>query len=245
MASSWQETQADNSPMPLYLSLPEGQGPFPAIVVIQHQGGVDAFVQKMTRRIAQAGYIGAAPDLYHRDGPECRDDAPTRRARLRDEGVIKDVNAAVAFLQAHGSVQSDNIGIIGFCMGGRVAYLMAAANPNFKAAVAYYGGNILVPWGKGPSPFERTREIHCPLLGHFGEDDRNPSPADMAKLDAELTQHGKLHEFYSYPGAGHAFLDDGKESYRREADELSWPRTLDFFSRNLVNFRGKMAGSHR
>ncbi len=245
MASSWQETRVDNNPMPLYLSLPEEQGPFPAIVVIQHQGGVDDFVQKMTRRIAQAGYVGVAPDLYHRDGPECRDDATTRRGRLRDEGVIKDVNATIAFLQAHGSVQSDHLGIIGFCMGGRVAYIMAAANPHFKAAVAYYGGNILVPWGKGPSPFERTREIHCPLLGHFGEDDRNPSPADMAKLDAELTKHGKPHEFYSYPGAGHAFLDDSRESYRRDADELSWPRTLDFFSRNLVDARARLVGSGR
>ena len=129
MASLWEKITVDNSLMRLYLSLPEGSGPFPAVVVIQHQGGVDEFVQEMTKRIAAAGFVGAAPDLYHRDEPNCRDDGPTRRARLRDASVIKDVNASVEFLKGHKSVNREALGIIGFCMGGRVVYLMAAANP--------------------------------------------------------------------------------------------------------------------
>jgi carboxymethylenebutenolidase len=119
-------------------------------------------------------------------------------------------------------------------MGGRVSYLMAAANPYLKAAVAYYGGNIMVPWGEGPAPFERTGEIHCPLLGLFGEDDANPSPADMRKLDAELTKQGKAHEFHSYPGAGHAFMNRRGERYRADADRDSWPKTLAFFAKHLT-----------
>ena len=233
MASYWDSTKVDGADMRLYVSVPDGTGPFPAVVVIQHQGGVDEFMEEMTQRIASAGYFGVAPDLYHRDGPDCRDDGPTRRARLRDVTVIKDVNATVDFLTGHRLADVERLGIIGFCMGGRVAYLMAAANPSFKAAVAYYGGNIMVPWGEGPAPFECTAEIHCPLLGLFGEDDANPSPADMRKLDAELTKHGKVHEFHSYPGAGHAFMNRRGERYRADADRDSWPKTLAFFAKHL------------
>jgi carboxymethylenebutenolidase len=114
-----------------------------------------------------------------------------------------------------------------------VAYLMAAANPSFKAAAAYYGGNIMGSWGEGPSPFDRTGEIHCPLIGLFGEEDTNPSPADMRKLDAELTRLGKVHEFHSYPGANHAFMNTHGNRYHAAADRDSWPKTLAFFEKYL------------
>jgi carboxymethylenebutenolidase len=234
MASFWESIKVDGADMRLYVSVPDGTGPFPAVVVIQHQGGVDDFMEEMTQRVASAGYAAVAPDLYHRDGPDCKDDGPTRRARLQDVTVIKDVNATVDFLRGHRSVDAERLGIIGFCMGGRVSYLMAAANPHLKAAVAYYGGNIMVPWGEGPAPFERTGEIHCPLLGLFGEEDANPSPADMRKLDAELTRLGKLHEFHSYPGAEHAFMNRRGERYRADADRDSWPKTLAFFAKHLT-----------
>jgi carboxymethylenebutenolidase len=234
-SSSWQQTDSDNSTMRMRLALPTGTGSFPAMVVIQHQGGVDEFVGKMTVRLADAGYVAAAPDLYHRDGPDCKDDIAARRSRLGDRRIINDVNACVRFLQSHDSVDRNRIGIVGFCMGGRIVYLMAAVNPVFKAAVAYYPGNTFRAWGRDlASPFERTAEIHCPLQGHFGADDKNPSPEDMAKLDAELTKFNKPHEFFSYPGGGHGFMDSTKESYRRDADQASWPRTLDFLGRHLA-----------
>jgi len=233
-SSSWEQTESDNNAMPLHVSRPDGAGPFPAVVVIQHQGGVDAFVQNMTRRFADAGYLAAAPDLYHRDGPDCKDDIVTRRSRLADRRIVNDLNASVRFLQNHGSVAAGRIGIVGFCMGGRVVYLAAATVPQFKAAVAYYPGNSFRAWGRDlPSPFERTAEIHCPLQGHFGADDGNPSPQDMAKFDAELTKFQKPHELYSYAGAGHGFMDSTKESYRRAADDASWPRTVEFLARHL------------
>ncbi len=234
ITSNWQEVESDGNRMRMHVSVPEGPGPFAAVVAMQHQGGVDEFMENMTKRLARGGYVAVAPDLYHRDGPECKDDIVTRRSRLSDRRVINDVNAAVSFLQRHSAVDGHRLGIIGFCMGGRVVYLMAAANPTFKAAVAYYAGNTFRAWGRDiPSPFERTAEIHCPLLGHFGADDKNPSPEDMQKLDVELTKFNKAHEFYSYPNAAHAFMDSTKESYRRHADEASWPRTLDFFDRYL------------
>ncbi len=233
MVSSWESTKVDGSDMRLYMSVPDGRGPVPAVVVIQHQWGVDEFIEEMTERIASAGYIGIAPDLYHRDGPDCQDDGPTRRARLRDVNIINDVNATVDFLKGLSQVNSNRLGIVGFCLGGRVAYLMAAANPSFKAAASYYGGSIMVPWGEGPSPFERTSEIHCPLIGLFGEIDPNPTPEDMRKLDAELTRYGKVHEFYSYAGANHAFMNRRGDRYHAHADQDSWPKTLAFFAKYL------------
>jgi carboxymethylenebutenolidase len=143
------------------------------------------------------------------------------------------VNATVEFLKGHHAVEADRLGIVGFCMGGRVAYLMAAVQPAFKAAADYYGGNIMVPWGDGPVPFERTADISCPLIGFFGEADANPSPADMKKLDAELTRHGKAHEFHSYPGADHAFMNHRGPRYHAQADHDSWPRMLAFFGKHL------------
>ncbi len=91
MALSWENTKVDGEAMRLYVGLPVGSGPFPALVVIQHQGGVDEFVQDMVKKATSAGYVSVAPDLYHRDPPDCQDDGPTRRARLQDVNVIKDV----------------------------------------------------------------------------------------------------------------------------------------------------------
>ena len=217
--------------MELYVSMPDGTGPFPAVVVAQHAGGVDTFIRTMTDRLAEAGFAAAAPALYHRLGP---DDAKTPR-QLKDAEMVADVQATVEFLQPHSAINSKALGITGFCMGGRVAYLMAAAIPQFKAAEAYYGGNTMVALGEGGvSPFERTHEIGCPLMFHFGEEDGNPSPEDMRTLDAELTLHNKAHEFYTYPDAGHAFMDFTGERHWAAAAEAAWPRTLDFFTRHLT-----------
>ena len=231
MRTSTETVQVADQEMPVYLSEPNGPGPFAAIVVIHHAGGVDEFTRTMADRLAEAGCAAAAPDLYHR----LPKNVEPKTRQLKDLEVISDVNAAVDFLRRHQDVDGEHLGITGFCMGGRVAYLMAAANPHFKAAVAYYGGNIMKPWGEGGStPFDRTGEIGCPLMFHFGEEDSTPSQADMRRLDAELNSFGKVHEFHSYSGAGHAFMNFANpQRYREAAAEASWPRTLDFFARHL------------
>jgi carboxymethylenebutenolidase len=225
----------DGHGMALYVAIPKGDGPFPAIVVIQHAPGVDVFVHAMVHRLTEAGFVAAAPDLYHRLDPMM--DGADKRKQLDDREIIADVNASVDFLQRHTAVQRAQLGIIGFCMGGRVAYLMAAVNPYFRAAVAYYGGNIMVPWGADvEAPFARTGEIRCPLMFHFGAEDTNPSPDDMRQLDDELSRRNKHHEFYTYAGAGHAFMNFlSPERYRKDAAAASWARTLEFFDRCLVD----------
>lgn len=220
--------------MALHTTWPDDDtGPYAAIVVIMHAGGVDTFVQAMMAQLVDAGYLVAAPDLYHRLDP-LPSDMMEKMRQLRDEEVEIDVNATVDYLREHPLVDSGRIGIIGFCMGGRVSYLMSARNQHLRACVSYYGGNIMKSWGDGPTPFSLSKDLHCPLLFHFGADDANPSPDDMKQLDSELTRLGKQHEFYSYAGAGHAFLNFvNPQRYRKQASETSWPRTLEFLSHQL------------
>jgi len=159
----------------------------------------------------------------------------SKRDQLSDPLIIDDIDATVDFLAGHSSVDSDRIGITGFCMGGRVTWLAAANNQAFKAAVPYYGGNIMVPWGQATeAPLALTSGIKCPVLFHFGEIDENPSQEDMLVLDRELSANGVPHQFYTYPGANHAFMNPASPPrYQRIAAEMSWPRTLDFFGAHL------------
>jgi len=234
MPSSWQSAKVDGSNMPLYLSVPESGGPVPGIVVVHGQSGLENFVKDTTHMLALQGYAAVAPNLYHRDGADCKDDNPTRKSRLRDTGIINDVQAAIGFLKNHSRVDARRLGIVGFCMGGRIVYLMSAASKDLKAGVMFYGSGTMVPFGEGPTPFDRTREINCPIQGHFGAEDKNPSPEDMRKLDAEFTKFGKAHEFHTYAGAAHAFVNTGSSNYRPHAAARSWPKATEFFSKHLV-----------
>ncbi|MDA0264328.1 MAG: dienelactone hydrolase family protein [Chloroflexi bacterium] len=240
MPSFWEKLQVNGSEMDVYASVPEGTGPFPAVVVAQHASGVDKFIQDMADKLAGAGYAAVAPDLFHRITDEMVESTgKTKRDQLDDPLIIDDINATVDFLNGHSSIDSDRIGITGFCMGGRVTWLAAATNPVFKAAVPYYGGNIMVPWGSATqAPFAATCNIRCPVLFHFGEVDENPSQDDMVVLDAELNKFAVPHQFYTYPGANHAFMNPANPPrYQRAAAEMSWPRTLDFFGRHLSGAR--------
>jgi carboxymethylenebutenolidase len=235
MNTVWEKLSVDNNPMSVYVAQPEGQGPFPAIVVIQNKDGVREFTQGMTRRLAEAGYVAVAPQLYHREG-EPKNDEETENLRRfrRDSNVINDVNATVNFLRRCANVDATRLGIIGFCMGGRVAFLMAAASKSFKAAVDFYGGGVYSKWGNDrPAPSELAGDISCPIQGHFGELDKNPPPDEMRTLDAELRRLGKEHEFYFYLDAPHGFNRSDSSSYKPDHDKTSWARTLDFFNRHL------------
>ena len=235
MASSWESVRVDHSEMPLYCSMPETATPVPGIVVVHGQSGLEDFIKNTTHMLAQVGYAAVAPNLYHRDGPDCKDENPVRKARLRDPSIIRDIEGTIGFLQNHRLVKGGRLGIVGFCMGGRLVYLMSAASKDLKAGVMFYGSSTMVPFGEGPSPFDRTREINCPIQAHFGAEDQNPSPDDRRKLDAELTRWGKFHEFHTYAGAAHAFVNSGSSNYRPHAAALSWPKAMDFLGRHLVD----------
>jgi len=233
MPARWDTVSVDGGEMRVYVSTPEGSGSFAGVIVIQHAGGVDDFVRGMADRFAAEGFAAVSPDLYHREAPGSADDPMTRMGRLRDRTVEVDVNAAVVHARSLPEIDGERLGITGYCMGGRVTYLMAAKSDAFKAAVDCWGGHCLVAWGDGPAPFDLTGDISCPVLGLFGEEDPNPNPDDVAKMDAEMTRLGVPHEFHSYAGAGHAFMNESRPSYREEAAKDAWKRTIDWFKRHL------------
>ena len=230
----WESLEVDENEMKMYVSVPSGPGPFPGVVVIHPASGVEQFTRDITDRLAGEGYAAVAPDLFHRTDENTIADGSTHSQHLSDPQIEADVNATVDFLLNHPSINGARLGIIGFCMGGRIAWLMAAANSHFTATVPYYGAAIMQPWGTATrTPYDRTSEISCPIMFHFGEEDANPSLADMAKFDAELTCLGKDYEFFTYPKAGHAFMDYTREFYQADAAEVSWSRTLTFFAKHL------------
>ena len=223
----------NGQPMNVYVDA-AGGGERPGVLVMIHGPGLDRFIQTQVEDLARHGYAAAAPDLFHRQ-PDDGTDMMTRIGRLRDAEIIADADAAVAHLRALADVRVGALAVLGFCMGGRNAYLLAGARPgNWKAAGVFYGGNIMKPWGDGPSPFDLTSQIACPVLGLFGADDANPSPDDVKKIDAALTAHGKPHEFHTYPGAGHAFLNFMNAERHRPAQAAdAWKKLLAFLAQQL------------
>lgn len=233
MPVRWDTTKVGGQKMRVYIGVPDTQPKRAGILVAQHGGGIDGFVQDVVNRLFRRGYVAAAPELYHRQPPNIADNL-ARIGMLKDDEIIADMNATLAHIKSLKEPAVGPVGIVGFCMGGRVSYLMAAANAEIKACTVFYGGNILKPWGAPPTPFERTKDIKCPVIGFFGVEDTNPSPEDVQKIDAEMTRLGKPHEFHTYHGAGHAFqnfLDAAR--YRERPARGSWTEMLAFFGQHL------------
>ena len=235
MPSFTDKLSVGGSEMDMYAALPSGSGPHPAVVIAFHVGGLDDFDRKMADQLAEAGFVAVVPDLFHRYSQEVMDGPRMDRlGHLRDADIIADMNAAVDFLTANSAIDNDRIGVTGFCMGGRIAWLMAASNKIFKATVPFYGGNIMGNWGPGDTPFSMASNINCPMLFHFGAEDGNPSVADRDTFDAELKRLGKDFEFHTYDGAGHAFMDHtNPDRYHEASAAAAWPRTIDFFNNHL------------
>jgi carboxymethylenebutenolidase len=102
----------------------------------------------------------------------------------------------------------------------------------------FYGGNIMKAWGDGPTPFDLTPYVHCPIAGFFGNEDANPSPADVDRLSTQLDKYRKAHEFHRYDGAGHAFLNFGNPvTYREGPARDAWQKLIPFLQRHLQSSR--------
>jgi len=227
--------EVDGSPMRICIATPDGEGPHPAVVVMCHIGGLDAFTEDRVDRLAAAGYVAAAPDIFHyHDWLEDRD---ARRETLRDKRVLADIEATLAHIDNVGKVDAKRTAILGHCMGGRTAMLGAGSIPRFGPLVDYYGGNTMKSWGanQGATPFERIPDIRGPVMGFFGQLDKNPSPADVDRIETEFKRAGIACEFHRYEGADHAFQNfTNPERHHPEAAEDAWNRTLRFLGDHLA-----------
>lgn len=229
----WDSLTVDGSKMDVFIDEPHGAGPHPAIVVAHHRAGNDSATTKFVQDLAGHGYVAATPHLHHRrpEGEDTRDSIKN----LDDNQIVADLNATVAMLQGMDSVDSGRMAIAGHCMGGRVSFLGAASIEAFKCNAAYYSGNMFKVMGSGDAPpFEKLVNLRGPVIGFFGKDDENPSPDDVARIDAKLTELGIAHEFHSYDGAGHAFQNfTNPAGYRAAATEDSFAKTIAWLGKNL------------
>jgi carboxymethylenebutenolidase len=224
-----------------YFARPLGPGPHPGVVLIHHAPGWDEWYKEATRRFAYHGYLALCPNLYFRFGHGSPDDvgAAVRGAGgVADDQVVGDVKGASEFLKAF-PTSNGKVGGFGTCSGGRHVFLVACRTPSLSAAVECWGGRVVMAQQdltpKMPvAPIEYTKDLSCPLLGLFGEDDKAPTPAQVAQHDEELKKHNKLHEFHMYPKAGHGFFYYDRPSYRQEQAIDGWAKVFAFMEKHLA-----------
>lgn len=204
-----------NSKMDCYVAHPDGE-PRAGVLVCMHGPGVDAFIRDICKRLAGEGYLAIAPNFYHR-----LDESEQEPWLKIDDGeAIDDMKAATDYLEAQGMT---SCGVVGFCMGGRLAFLDLAHDARFGTGVIFHGGNIMASRGSLPSPLQQAGAIKASVLGIFGSDDTNPSPADRDTIEQRLIALGVPHRFESFDGAGHAFLNFVRpHMYREEQAGKAW-----------------------
>ncbi len=208
-----------------YLVRPKAKGKRPAIIVIQENRGLNPHIEDIARRLAVEGFLAFAPDLLSVSGgtPPDEDQARELHAKTDPNDITAAAIAAVPFVLTHAE-SNGNVGVVGFCFGGGVANRMAAAKPELKAVVVYYGLQV---------PAADVSAIRAPLLLHYAELDQRVN-AGIAAYEAALKSNGKRYTIYMYPGVNHAFNNDtGGARYNKEAADLAWERTLSFFKEHL------------
>lgn len=218
--------------MDIYLDRPAAGAPWPAIVLTYHREGIDDFTKFVARRYAESGYLVAVPEIAHRIAPSVPQH--DRKQHLRDTDIVTDIAAAVQYLKSRPDVAKGRLAIAGHCMGGHILFVAACALPEFACAVACYPTGMFESWGGGATPFAQLARLTCPVIGFFGNQDKNPSPQDADKLDAELARLNIEHAFHRYPGAAHGFQRPTKtEPAIRAAQEDSWAKIFAFLADKL------------
>ena len=201
----------------------DAKGKLPGIVVVHENRGLNPHIEDVGRRAGLAGFISLAPDaLTPLGGYPGNDDDGRELQRKRDRNeMLEDFIAAFEHLKTHPEC-SGKVGVVGFCFGGWISNMMAVKVPDLAAAVPFYGGQ----------PKEDIDKINAPLLLHFGELDKRVNEGWPA-YEAALKEHGKEYKAFIYKNANHGFHNDTTPRYDREAAELAWERTINFFKENL------------
>jgi carboxymethylenebutenolidase len=223
-----------------YFARPLGAGPFPGMVVIHHMPGWDEWYREATRRFAHHGYAAISPDLYFRAGHGTPEDvaAKVRAAGgVPDDQAVRDLDGAMQYLRSQ-PTNNGKVGVFGTCSGGRHAYLVACQLPGFDAVVDCWGGRVVMTeddltTNNPVAPLDYTKDLSCPLLGLFGEEDHSPTVEQVAQHEQELKKLGKNYEFHMYPDAGHGFFYYHRPNYRQEQAVDGWQKIFAFLKKYL------------
>ncbi len=207
-----------------YLARQIGGKKRPAVIVISENRGLNAHIQDVTRRFAIDGFLAFGPDPLAPLGgtPADAAEAGKMMSGLNRPETVARLAAAVKFLATHAE-STGKVGVVGFCWGGAMVNLIAAAGTTLNAGVSYYGSQL---------PAEEVPKISCPLMLHYASEDARIN-AGIPAYEAALKEHKKPYELFMYEGAGHAFNNNTGTRYHKEAAELAWKRTVEFFNKHL------------
>ena len=237
MAGADVTLETTDGPMRAYVARPAE--PRAAVIVVQEAFGVNGHIEDVTRRLADAGYYAIAPDLFHRSGTGCVVEYGdfTKVMELfkdvsGDESILTDIEGALGHL--HDAGFSDrSIGIVGFCFGGRVSFLVALRYA-LGAAVGFYGGGIVTGrFAQFPPLAADAAGLETPWLGLFGDQDASIPVDDVEQLRTALEAAAVETDVVRYADAGHGFHCDQRSEYRPDDAGDAWARTLSWFDTHL------------
>jgi carboxymethylenebutenolidase len=208
-----------------YLVRPSGHGPFPGLVVIHEWWGLNDNIRNEATRLAESGYVALAVDLFGRTTTDPQE-AMKLVGGLDQKAATANLLSAAGYLRTQPFVRRDRVGSMGWCFGGGQSLTLALSDPKLAAAVIYYGQPVTDP--------VQLRKIHAAVLGVYGEADQTIPIEKARTFNRALAEAGIRHEFYTYPGAGHAFANPTRgDSYRPEAAHDAWTKTLNFLTHYL------------
>ena len=225
--------------MPGYFARPKGVANPPVVLVAMEIFGLHEYIKDVVRRLAKLGALAVAPDYYFRKGvdltkiTEIAQLLPIVNAKP-DAELLSDLDSTAAWAKAQGG-NTDRLGIIGFCRGGRTVWEYAAHSSALKAGASFYGAPVDPPnplWPK--SPAQLVPEMKAPVLGLYGEADQGIPVASVEAMKEALAKANKPAAFKIYPGAPHGFHADYRASYRKEAADDAWNQVQAWFRKYNV-----------
>ena len=210
--------------MRAWISIPEGNKKYPGVIVIHENRGLVPHIRDVNNRMAQEGFVALAPDALSPLGgtPEDQDKGREMIGQLDREETVKNFVAAVKYLETHPR-STGKVGCTGFCWGGAMTNQVAVNSPDLDAAVPYYGSV--------PAP-EDVPGIKAKVMAHYAGNDERIN-AGIPAFEEALRQAGIEYQIFIYEGTMHAFNNDTGERYNKEAADLAWQRTTDFFRKEL------------
>lgn len=231
VTSTMVSVNAPGGQMPCFLARPEESPKVPGVVVVMEAFGLNDHIKDVAKRLATEGYAALAPDMYYRAGGavvayDNLSEAIRLMTGLKDDDIVKDMDAALGYLKSCEFVRGDRIGVTGFCMGGRITFLSACQLSGVSAAAPFYGGGIA-------GLLDLADRIRCPLLLFFGDQDPFIPNEEVERIKARLGELKKDAEVKVYAGAPHGFFCNERDSYRADAARDAWERLLNFFAKHL------------
>jgi carboxymethylenebutenolidase len=241
-SSNWVQVQNQDLAIDAYLAIPESEGIYPGVVVIQEIFGVNEYIRDLTERLAAEGYVAIAPAIYQRQAPGfevgyTEEDTTLGRkykTQTKADELSSDIQATINYLYSLPQVKQDGVGTIGFCFGGHVVYLAAATLKDIVATASFYGAQIAT-WcpGDGEPTITLTKDITGSLYAFFGTEDPLIPIEQTEQIESELKKHNISHQVFRYQGATHGFMCNCRESYNPDAAKDAWKKVLDLFSQKL------------